>query len=345
MSCRLRGIGSFLPPRVVTNAEVGALSGIAPERIATLFEIRERRWVRDTDSATPAAGLVCSDLGAAAARAALADAALEPGDIDTLVTVSTTPDFMTPALDYLVAAKLGLASVQTFDLRAPCAGLFRAFLLLDALCARGVTRRALVVCAETYSPFFRFGPEIPKDHRLNTVLYADGAAALVVERTDDPAQAITGLTVRTTGDGAAPPVSFGGMLGATPPVPGLYERAAYLGHQDFRAVLERGTRLFWQAGRSVLDAAGAELDDCRYVLTHQATGNMRKHAEKIGVPPEKLPTNIEHVGNTVAASIGILMDELHRDGRLTAGDRLLVVAAESSSGTYAGMLLPWAAGC
>lgn len=341
MSCRLRGIGSFLPPRVVTNAEVGALTGIAPERIANLFEIRERRWVRGLDSPAPAPGLVCSDLGAAAARAALADAGLRPDDVDTLVTVSTTPDVMTPALDYLVAAKLGLAAVQTFDLRAPCAGVFRAFLLLDALCARGIATRALVVCAETYSPFFRFGPEIPKDHRLSSVLYADGAAAFVVERTTDPAETITGITVHTTGDAAPPAVSFGGMLGATPPAPGLFESARYLGHQDFRAVLERGTRLFWQAGRSVLDATGSELADCRYVLTHQATGNMRRHAANIGVPPAMLPTNIEHVGNTVAASIGILMDELHRDGRLTDGDRLLMVAAESSSGSYGGMLVPW----
>jgi len=340
MSCRIRGIGSFLPPRVVTNAEVGTLAGIAPERIASLFDVAERRWVRGRDSAAPAPGLRCSDLGVAAASEALADARLTVADIDTIVTVSTTPDYMTPTLDYLVASKLGLKNAQTFDFRSPCAGLFRAFSLVDALCAVGRTERALIVTAETFSPFFRFGPDIPKNHRLNTVLYADGAAAFVVERAPD-SRAIEGLTIRMTGNGIESPLTFAGMLSAYPPAPGVYERGEYLGHQDFHAVLEHGSRLFWQAGRAVLDAAGRELVDCRYVLTHQATGKMGSHAEKLGVPAAMLPTNIARVGNTVAASIGILMDELYRAGKFTNGDRLLVVAAESSSWSYGGMLVTW----
>ncbi len=341
MGCRIRGIGSFLPPRVVTNAEVGALAGIAPERISALFDVEERHWVRSRDSPAPMSGLRCSDLGVAAAEAALRDAGVAADDVDTLVTVSTTPDYMTPTLDYLVASKLGLKDVQTFDLRSPCAGMFRAFLLVDGLAAQRRCRRALVVTAETFSPFFRFGADTPKDHRLNTVLYADGAAAFVVESTDDPAQAIAGLTVRTTGSPRESPLVFGGMLSAFPPGPDVYREGEYLGHQDFRAVLEHGSRLFWQAGRVVLDEARLELADCKFVLTHQATGNMRVHAEKLGVPAAMLPTNIARVGNTVGASIGILMDELHRGGELGTGDRLLVVAAESSSWSFGGMLVTW----
>jgi 3-oxoacyl-[acyl-carrier-protein] synthase-3 len=341
MSGRIRGLGSALPPRVVTNAEIGELCGIAPERIAALFDVEERRWVRGHDSAAPAEGMRCSDLGVAAARAALRDADLAAADIDTIVTVSTTPDFMTPTLDYLVATKLGLANVQTFDLRSPCAGLFRAFLLVDGLCASRRTQRALVVTAETFSPFFRFGAAVSKNHRLNTTLYADGAAAFVVERTDDPEVAISGLTVRMTGEARESALTFAGMLSASPPAPGLYESGEYLGYQDFRAVLEHGSHLFWLAGRTVLDAVKLELPDCKYVLTHQATGKMHVHAEKLGVPAAMLPTNIARVGNTVGASIGILMDELYRDGRFARGDRLLLVAAESSSWSYGGMLVPW----
>ena len=341
MGCRIRGLGSFLPPRVVTNAEIGQLAGIAPERIAALFDVEERRWVRGRDEAAPPEGLRCSDLGATAARAALRDADLEPRDVDTIVTVSTTPDFMIPTLDYVVAAKLGLENVQTFDLRSPCAGLFRAFLLVDGLCAAGRTERALVVTTETFSPFFRFGNAVSKNHRLNTTLYADGAAAFVVERTDDPAEAIAGITVRTTGEPRESALTFNGMLAASPPAPGAYDSGEYLGYQDFRAVLEHGSRLFWLAGRTVLDAVGLELEDCACVLTHQATGKMHAHAEKLGVPAAMLPTNIARVGNTVGASIGILMDELYRAGRLRRGDRLLVVGAESSSWTHGGMVVRW----
>lgn len=341
MSCRIRGIGSFLPPRIVTNAEVGALTGLAPERIRALFDVEERRWVRREDSPAPMPGLRCSDLGVGAAHAALADADLAADEIDTIVTVSTTPDYMTPTLDYLVASKLGLKDVQTFDLRSPCAGVFRAFHIVDALCAAGRTQRALIVTAETFSPFFRFGPEAPKNHRLNTVLYADGAAAFVVERAPETARVIDGLTIRTTGNAMASPLTFAGMLSAFPPAHDVFESGEYLGHQDFHAVLEHGSRLFWQAGRSVLDATGRELVDCRYVLTHQATGKMGCHAEKLGVPAAMLPTNIARVGNTVGASIGILMDELHQAGKFSRGDRLLVVAAESSSWSYGGMLVTW----
>jgi len=341
MSCRLRGIGSFLPPRVVTNAEVGPLAGVAPERIASLFDVEERRWVRHGGSPDPAPGFRCSDLGVAAAEAAMIDALVTKDAIDTLVTVSTTPDYMTPTLDYVIASKLGLRDALTIDLRSPCAGVFRAFLLVDALCAAGRTSRALIVTAETFSPFFRFGADVPKNHRLNTVLYADGAAAFVVEAVPPSERAITGFTVRTTGDTSESALTFGGMLSAFPPAPGRYESAEYLGYQDFRTVLEKGSQLFWQAGRSVLDAAGAELDDCKYVITHQATGKMHQHAERLGVPAAKLPTNIARVGNTVSASIGILMDELYRRGDFATGDRLLLVAAESSSWSYGGVLVTW----
>jgi hypothetical protein len=83
--------------------------------------------------------------------------------------------------------------------------------------------------------------------------------------------------------------ALGGMLSAFPPAPGRYESCEYLGYQDFRAVLEKGSRLFWQAGRTVLDAAGAELNDCKFVLTHQATGKMHGHAAKLGVPTGSSP--------------------------------------------------------
>ena len=330
-----------MPPRVVTNAEVGALAGVPAERIAALFDVQERRWVRAHESPAPLPGLGCSDLGVAAAKAALADADLDVAAIDTLVTVSTTPDYMTPTLDHLVASKLGLRDAQTFDLRSPCAGLFRAFLLVDGLCALGRTRRALIVTTETLSPFFRFGPDVPKNHRLHTVLYADGAAAFVVEPAPTPELAIRGITIQTTGDGRVSPLTFGGMLSAFPPDLATYESGAYLGHQDFRAVLEHGSRLFWRAGRTVLDAAGLEITDCKFVLTHQATGKMHVHAETLGVPAGMLQTNIARVGNTVGASIGILLDEMHRGGRLSMGDRLLLVAAESSSWSYGGMLVTW----
>jgi 3-oxoacyl-[acyl-carrier-protein] synthase-3 len=336
---RILGVGSFLPPRIVTNDEAGALARMRPERIEQLFEVVERRWVRRGADPTPE--LTCSELGVRAARAALAAANLEVSAIDTLITVSITPDFMNPPLDYLIGAGLGLRGVATLDLRSPCAGLFRAVLAVEGMMAAGRCRTALIVTSETISPFFRFGATVPRDHRLGTALYADGAGALVVALDESSQRGVGTVFVETTGDVAPPGLVFRGMLGALPPTHDRFQELEYLGYQDFGTVLRRGSELFAHAGRVLCERSGTTVDDYKLVLTHQATGNMKGIAAKFGVPPEKLPTNIRKVGNTISASILILLDELVRAGEVTPGDRLALLAAESSSWSFAGMDLVW----
>jgi len=341
MDLRLAGLGACLPDRIVTNDEVSDLVGIGAQRIAELFEVRRRHWVRRFDAPEPAEGQHCSDLAAEAGRRALRDAALDVDAIDTLVTVSITPDFANPPLDRLVAAKLGLGAVVGIDLRSACAGLFRALLVVEGLIAAGRSRCALVVAAETISPFFRFGRDVPKDQRLNAALYGDGAGAMVVSAAGSQGPRLQHVVVCSTGDPRPPGITFRGMMSATPPSPERYAAMDYLGHQDFRTVLTRGTELFWQAGNAVMERAGTTIESYRYLLAHQATGNMRSLAAKHGVPPEKFPTNIERVGNTIAASIPILLEEIRAEGRLASGDRLLLLAAESSTWSYGGMEILW----
>lgn len=264
---------------------------------------------------------------------------MDPARVDTIVTISTTPDLMIPPLDYVISSKLELRGRATFDLRAPCAGLFRAIMLVDALIASGRSECALIIGAETFSPFFRFGPGVPIDHRLSCVLYADGAGAIVVEPGDARGLGLQSLVLHCATDGSPPGLTFPGHMSAMPP--GGADTMAYLGYQDFRAVLDRGSDLFGRAGDEVLRATKTELADYKFVLTHQATGNMRAIAERHGVPASKLPINIDHVGNTVAASILIVLDELDTAGRLDRGDRLMFLAAESSTWSYAGLSLLW----
>lgn len=341
MRGRIAGVGSYLPPRIVSNEEVGPLARIRPKRIEELFEICERRWVRRLDSAEPDEGQRCSDLAASAALNAIQNAGVDLKAVDTIITVSTTPDFMVPSLDYLVASKLGLKDVFSADIRGACAGVFRAMSIVEGLVAVGRSRCALIVAAETMSPFFRFGPQVPKDHRLNSVLYADGAGAIVVVATNDSSRGIETIVLRTTGDPSPPGVTVRGILSAAPPTAERFVDMDYLGHHDFRAVLVKGGELTWRAATGVFDLLGTKVDDYKFVLTHQATGHMRNIAARHGIPPEKLPTNIDRVGNTVSASILILLDELSRGGRLEAGDRLLLGTAESSTWSYGSMSLIW----
>ncbi len=341
MRCRVIGVGSCLPPRVVSNAELSPIVHIRPERIEELFGVRERHWVRKADAPEPAAGQQCSDLGAEAARRAMAFAGVAPASVDMLVTVSTTPDFMQPSLEYLVSSRVGLRDVLGFDLRAACAGLFRALALVEAVMLAGRSKRALIVASEAISPFFRFDPGVPKDHRLNTVLYADGAGAILLEPSRDGPVGIEGLLVRTTGESARPGITFNGMLSSTPPTDDRFGTMDYLGYHDFHLVLARGGELTRQVGREVLRSTGTNIEDYKFFITHQATGNLRRIGASHGIPPDRMPTNIERVGNTIGASILILLDEIVRTGCLRIGDRSLLFTAESSTWSYGGLSLVW----
>ena len=338
---RILGVGSSLPQRVVLNAEIEALTGMPHGRIRELFGVDERRWSRGVESADPPEGQRCSDLAAAAGAAALADAGIDPAEVDLLVAVTTTPDCLNPPFDALVARKLGLVGALGFTLSAPCTGVFRGTALAEAMLASGRARRALVVAAETLSPFFRFGPTIPKDHCLNSVLYADGAGAWVLgtEGTREPKIELLDIELAQLDE--EPGVMVPGMLSATPPSLERFSSCDDLGYHDFRRVLAKGGRLAAEAAERVMKKLGVGTDDVRFFVTHQATGNMHRIGASYGLPPEKIPVNIDRVGNTVSASILLLLDELKREGRLAAGDLLVLHTAESSTWSSAGMAIRW----
>jgi len=338
---RILGIGSSLPQRVVLNEELEALTSIPHGRIRELFGVTERRWTRGIDRADPPEGQRCSDLAAAAGAAAMADAGLDPTAVDLLVAVTTTPDYLNPPFDALVAKKLGLKRAMGLTLNAPCTGVFRGTALAEAMLTSGRARRVLVVAAESLSPFFRFGPAVPKDHRLNSVLYADGAGAwlLAAEGTSQPSIELIDLELALIDE--PPGVMFPGMLSATPPTQERFSKGEDLGYHDFRRVLARGGRIAAEAAARVMDKLGVTSDSVRFFVTHQATGNMHRIGASYGLPPEKIPINIDRVGNTVSASILLLLDELKREGALVSGDLLVMHTAESSTWSSAGMAIRW----
>ncbi|HYC56920.1 MAG TPA: 3-oxoacyl-[acyl-carrier-protein] synthase III C-terminal domain-containing protein [Candidatus Binatia bacterium] len=338
---RILGIGSCLPQRVVDNAEIERLTGIPAAHVAELFEIQERRWVRKPDSAEPAAGQSCSDLAASAARAAVADAGLSLDDIDLLIAVTTTPDYINPTFDHVVATKLGLKGALAFSVHAPCTGLFRGSMLAESMLRSGRAKTALVVAADTISPFFQFGETVPRDHRMSTALYADGAGAWVMGGPGGGGAEVLGIHLTSNASEDVPGILFRGLMSETPPSSEQMRTLGYLGYHDFRRVLRKGGELAAHAARVVMEEAGVAQRDVRFFVTHQATGNLHRIAASHGLPAERLPVNIHKVGNTISASILILLDEIKRAGRLDGGDLLILHTAESSSWSYAGMALRW----
>jgi 3-oxoacyl-(acyl-carrier-protein) synthase III len=337
----LLGVGSALPSRVVTNAELERLTGFSASRILEMFEIEERRWARGPEQPDPPAGERCSDLALRAAREALAAAGLEAHQLGALIAVTTTPDSLNPPLDSQVAQGLGALGLTSFSLQTPCTGLFRATEIASALLASVSDRPILVVAAETPSPFFRFGSDVPTEHVLNSVLYADGAGALIVGREDGEHPVIERIDLLLNADAAAPGITFPAMLSAMPPTLERFEKTDYLGHHDFRRVLRRGGKLAAGAALRMMESLEVGAADVRYFVTHQATGNIRRIGASFGLPPEKFPVNIGRVGNTVSASVPILLDELVRGGSLAKGDLLILHTAESSTWSSAAMAIRW----
>jgi 3-oxoacyl-[acyl-carrier-protein] synthase-3 len=340
---RILGIGSALPDRVVTNAELESLSGFPAARIKELFEIEERRWSRGLVEPDPPAGQRCSDLATSASRQALERAGVAPPELGAIFAVTTTPDSLNPPPDALIARNLGITGIPSFSLQAPCTGMFRAAELASAIAPRLAGRPILIVTAETPSPFFRFGSAIATEQVLNSVLYADGAGALVLggDGSGDTAPSIELIDLAINDDSREPGITFPGMLSSRPPTVERFEQADYLGHHDFRKVLRRGSKLAASAANRVMNRMGVGVSDVRFFVTHQATGNLRRIAASFALPPEKVPVNIDRVGNTISASVLILLAELANSRQISRGDLLILHTAESSTWSSAGMAIRW----
>ncbi len=336
----IAGIGSALPERRVSNDDVARLVGIPAVRIASWFDIRERRWLR-----VPAAGPVAVDasleaLAVQAARAALADADTGGDAVDAVIAVSTTSQYVAPPLDYFIQHGIGGRNGFACTLHGACTGLFRAALIASQLIQSGVAGAVLIVLADAVSPFFVFDPEAPKDLRMSMALYGDGAAAMLVVPPcrDLPRASCVGVRANQLDQKPGIALSWQRVWKQT----GVQAFGTDLpGYHDFRRVLREGGRLTIAAARAVLDRAHLDFHGVQHILTHQATGNMRAVAAELGLPAEKLRINIDRVGNTLSPSILILLDELRRSGKIAPGDLLLLHSAESATWSYGGMLVDW----
>jgi len=336
----VQGVGASLPARRVDNREVAELVGLEPGRIAELFGVTERRWVRQDEGTTETDSESVSTLAAQAGRRALEDAGVVAKKLDAVIAVSMTPEYISPPLDFLIRRDLGVAEGLGFSLQAACTGIFRAVLLAEGLLSTGRAATVLIVAADAGSPYFVFDRNLPKDLRMSMALYGDGAGAMVLAAGQGGLARIESpLAVSTASDqspGILLRVATGGRNARR-------KRSACEGiaYHDFRRVLELGGPLTRRAADAVLNGIGLKFDDVDHLLIHQATGNMKRIISSLGMPAEKLHLNIDHVGNTLSPSTLILLDELKREHTFQAGDLLLMASAESATWSYGGMALRW----
>ncbi|MBB0230014.1 beta-ketoacyl-ACP synthase III, partial [Streptomyces calidiresistens] len=303
----LTGIGSWLPPDTVTNADLEAVLDTDDTWIRQRTGIASRRRV--------APGMATSDLAVEAGRRALASAG--PGTVDAVVLATTTPDRLCPATAPDVATRLGLGEVAAHDVSAVCAGFLYGLASAAGLIATGTAERVLLIAAEAFSTLID-----PRD-RATAVLFGDGAGAVVLRagEPDEPG-AIGPIVLGSDGRGQELlNVPAGGSRRREPT--GEHPRHLRM-TQGSRVYREAVTRMT-EASRTALERAGWRPGDVDRLVTHQANARIGTAlGEALAIPPERRAANIEHVGNTAGASIPLLLDEEHRSGALTAGRRVLL---------------------
>ncbi len=318
----VRGVGHYLPARVVENHEFEGRLETSDEWIRTRSGIERRHFAAE--------GETTSDMGAAAALAALADAGLEVGDIDAIILATSTADLTFPSAATMVQAKIGLTKGFAFDIQAVCAGFVFALANANALILSGQAKRVLVIGAETFSRILDF------TDRSTCVLFGDGAGALVLE-----AQEGTGtsadrgiLASDLNSDGSYKDLLYvDGGVSTT----GASGHLRMQGNQVFRHAVEK----LAQTAHAALDKAGLGSGDVDWIVPHQA--NLRiisATAQRMQVPMERVVVTVQDHGNTSAASIPLALSVGKQRGQIKEGD-LIVTEAIGGGLTWGAVVLRW----
>jgi len=307
----LLGIGSAVPEKRLTNADLERLVDTSDEWIRTRTGIGERRIL--------APGQVTSDLGADAARHALEKSGLAPEQVEVVLVATATPDQPVPCTAAFVQEKIGARNAMGFDVDAGCTGFLYALQVGRALVASGAYANALVIGADALSLLTDY------QSRETCVLFGDGAGAVVLGREGGLAR-LTDMQLGLDGRGTAMiEVPAGGTAKPTSPET-VENREQYLrmnGREVFRFAVDKLASL----ARELCARNGLELDDIDLIVPHQANGRiLDAAAAELEVAPERMYSNLEKYGNTSAASIPLALDEALREGRILPGHRVILAA-------------------
>ena len=315
---RIAGTGSYLPARVLTNAELAQTVDTSDEWIRTRTGIAQRHIAAAHENT--------SDLALAASLPALEAARLRPEDVDLIIVATTTPDMIFPSTACILQSKLGARGGPAFDLQAVCAGFVYALSVADRMVASGTVRNALVVGAEIYSRILDW-----RD-RSTCVLFGDGAGAVVLLPAAQPGI----LATKLHADGhhkdilCVPGQVHDGKVTGTPFV-----------RMDGQHVFKFAVKVLAEAAQDALAIAGLPLSAIDWLIPHQANLRiMDATARKLHVPAEKVVVTVDRHANTSAASIPLALDVAVRDGRIERGQHVVLLGVGGGF-TWGSALLRW----
>ena len=326
IAAKITGVAGYVPPKVLTNADLEKMVDTNDEWIRTRTGIRERHIVEN--------GAATSDMATEAAKQLLAQTNTDPTEIDLIILASVTPDMFFPATACLVQDRIGAKRAWGFDLSAACSGFAYALTVGAQFVGSGAHKKVMVIGSDAMSKILDY-----KD-RATCVLFGDGAGAVLLEPAKD-GEGILDFEHDVDGSGGAYLYMPGGGS-LHPSTHETIEKNMHVVHQDGGQVFKYAVRRMADLAACLLKRNGFTSDDLTLVIPHQANLRIiRAMQERLGVEDSKVMVNIDRYGNTTAGTLPLGMRDAVAEGRVRKGD-LVLLAAVGAGYTTGGVLLRWA---
>ncbi len=323
---KISALGTYVPPRLLTNADLEKMVDTNNQWIVERTGIRERHLVEK--------GQATSDMAVEAAKKCLAERGIQPTEVEAIIIATVTPDMLFPSSACLVQDKLGAKGAWGFDLSAACSGFVYALQTGCKLIESGAHSKVLVIGADTMSSIIDY------TDRATCILFGDGAGAVLIEPAEEGEIGMIDFVHEIDGSGACSLYMPGGGSLNPPSAETVAKKMHYV-HQDGQAVYKYAVRKMAEATEKVLTRCGITGADLGCFIPHQANKRIiMSTADRLGMDPERVIINIDRYGNTTAATIPLAMQTAREEGRLKKHD-LVLVASVGAGFTTGAALLRW----
>lgn len=331
---RIAGLGHYVPDNVVTNDDLSKIMETSNEWIIERTGITERRWIDPETDDSP------STMGTKAARIAIENAGLTPDDIDFIIFATLSPDYYFPGPGVMVQEQLGIREIGALDVRNQCSGFIYGLSVADQFIKTGMYKNILLIGAENHSG----GLEKSTRGRGVSVIFGDGAGAVVLSRAEDNTKGILSTHLHSEGKHAEELALIGPntsrwvdtIIKENDP-----EDASYYPYMNGNFVFKHAVTRFMEVIHEALQVNGYSPADIDLLIPHQANLRISQFVQsKLGLSDDQVYNNIMKYGNTTAASVPIALSEAVSKGKASEGD-LVCLAAFGSGFTWASALIRW----
>jgi 3-oxoacyl-[acyl-carrier-protein] synthase-3 len=323
---KISALGTYVPPRLLTNADLEKMVDTNNQWITERTGIRERHIVDK--------GVATSDLAVEAAKKALAQRGIEASDLDAILVGTVTPDMFFPSTACLVQHKLGAKGAWGFDLSAACSAFLYALQVGTQFVATGVHKRVMVIGADVMSSIIDY------TDRATCIIFGDGAGAVILEAADSDSTGMIDFVHEVDGSGGCYLYMPGGGS-LHPSTHETVDAKMHYVHQDGQAVFKFAVRKQTDLCEKILERNGIKACDIDVFIAHQANKRIiTATADRLGLRPESVVINIDRYGNTTAGTIPLAMDTARQEGKLKKGD-LVLLASVGAGFTVGATLLRW----